>query len=235
MSTELTLVGVQKQIGKLGEHLVNEETLQQVVKLSEDPDYGEEFVELYHDSLNVLRNATNPNHQQYLNALKFYSLVLAENSLTNAYIKVFPERLAAREKKNPGEGYEAIHSEASRFNKSKLVNEIRNVAGISVKLIHRHILHEAIMNQAELMRTARSEMVRQKAGATLIAELRPDEEHQININVNDGATSAIDELRKAAERLAIAEHTSVRAGVPLRDIAHAKIIEGEAVEDSSDD
>ena len=235
MSTELTLVGVQKQIGKLGEHLVNQEALEQVVKLAEDPDYGEEFVELYHDSLNILRNATNPNHQQYLNAIKFYSLVLAENKLTDAYVKVFPERLAAREAKNPGKGYEAMHSEASRFNKSKLVNEIRSVASISVKLIYRHVLHEAILSQAELMRTARSEMVRQKAGATLIAELRPEEDHQINIKVEDGSASAIDELRKAAEKLAIAEHTSVKAGVPLRDIANAKIIEGEVVEDKSDD
>jgi hypothetical protein len=70
-------------------------------------------------------------------------------------------------------------------------------------------------------------MVRQKAGATLIAELKPTEDQTININVDDGSKSAIQELREATERLAAAERRSVDAGVPMRDIANSKIIEGE--------
>jgi len=70
-------------------------------------------------------------------------------------------------------------------------------------------------------------MVRQKAGATLIAELKPTEDQTININVDDGSKSAIQELREATERLAAAERRSVDVGVPMRDIANYKIIEGE--------
>lgn len=237
MSTELTLSAVQKQIGKLGEHLVNEQTLEEVKRLVDDPEYGEEFVDSYLTHLNIMRDFHTQDHRHYLNALKFFTLVESGNNLTNAYAKVFPERLAEREKNHPGKGYEKIRSEASRYNGTKMVNEIRRVAGISVKLIHRHLLHEAILQQADLMHNARSEMVRQKAGATLIAELRPDDEHQINIKVDDGSSSVIDELRKAAERLAAAERQSVSAGIPLRDIANSNIIEGESstVEDKDDD
>jgi hypothetical protein len=77
-------------------------------------------------------------------------------------------------------------------------------------------------------------MVRQKAGATLIAELKPTEDQTININVDDGSKSAIQELREATEKLASAERRSVDAGVPMRDIANSVIIEGE-IENSRDD
>ena len=125
-------------------------------------------------------------------------------------------------------------AEASRFNKTRLVNDVRRMSAIPIQLIHRHILHEAILSQAHLMRTSRSDMVRQKAGATLIAELKPTEDQTININVDDGSKSAIQELREATEKLASAERRSVDAGVPMRDIANSVIIEGD-FESSRDD
>lgn len=85
------------------------------------------------------------------------------------------------------------------------------------------------------MRTSRSDMVRQKAGATLISELKPTEDQTININVDDGSKSVIQELREATEKLAAAERRSVDAGVPMRDIANSNIIEAEFSSSSRDD
>ncbi len=227
MSTELTLDLVQQNLKPKQRLLITEETVQEIQKLAEDPDYGEEFLDSYLAHLNILKESVRNNHTQYLNAIKFFTLVEAGNSLTDAYIKVFPQRYADRNRKLPESerSKECMRSEASRYNNSMLVNEIRKVAAIPVQLIHRHLLHEAILETANLMRTARSEMVKQKAAQTLITELKPPEDTQIKIGVEDGATSVIEELQKATAALAASQHTAVQAGVPMKEIAESNIID----------
>jgi hypothetical protein len=224
---ELSLEVVSSQLSPKQRLLVNEETLEEINKLATDPDYGEEFLDSYLTHLNILKEAKNANHRQYLNAIKFFTLVEAGNSLTDAYIKVFPERFDARRKNHePGEDKKDImRSEASRFNRSVIVNEIRKVAMIPVQLIHRHLLHEAILEQAKLMKDARSEMVKQRAGATLIQELKPVEDATLNVKVDDQSGSAIKDLREAAIALAAREREAVLAGVPLSQIAESDIID----------
>ena len=121
---------------------------------------------------------------------------------------------------------------------TKMLSEIRRIATIPVQLIHRHLLHEAILVNAELMHNARSEMVQQKAADTLIRELKPTEDAVLDININDGTTSVIEELAKATRALAAEQHKSVLAGIPLKSISAAKllqkdeeIIEGQVVND----
>lgn len=236
MGTELTLDLVQSQLRPNQRLTISEETVQEIQKLAENPDYGEEFLSCYLDHLNIYKEGSKWSHTQYLNAIKFFSLVEAGNSLTDAYIKVFPDRYQDRKKNFPPEEQkkEIMRGEASRFNSSQLVNEIRKVAAIPVQLIHRHILHEAILEQANLMRSARSEMVRQKAAACLITELKPSEDTVLKLDVEDGASSVIDELRRATQELAAAQRKSVEAGIPLKQIAESKIytVDAEVVEDT---
>ena len=227
MRTELSLDLVQSQLKPRQKLLVSDETIQEIQKLAEDPDYGPEFLDCYVDHLNILKDNPRRNHEQYLHAIKFFSLVEANNSLTDAYIKVFPERFTARKRNHDDPDKSIMRGEASRYNSSQLVGEIRKIASIPVQLIHRHLLHAAILKTADLMENAQSEMVQQKAADTLIRELKPAEDHVISVQVDDGATSVIDELRKATERLAAAEHQSVMAGVPLKQIAESNIIDVE--------
>lgn len=241
---ELTLSTIQSQLTKTQKLLVGEETVNEINKLANDPEYGSEFLQSYLDHLNVLAEAPKNNHTQYLNAIKFFSLVEAGNSLTDAYVKVFPDRFKKREEGNsrstPDEVKQLMRGEASRYNASKLVNEIRKVATIPVHLIHRHLMHEAILETAKLMTGAKSEMVRQKAADTLIRELKPSEDTVLNIKVDDGSTSVIEELRRATQELAAEQHQAVLAGVPLKQIAASKIftpedaIEGEVIEVEDD-
>jgi hypothetical protein len=210
-------------------HMITEDTVQELEKLANDPDYGDEFLDSYKDHLNILSTNSKYTSRGYLSALKFFSLMEAGNKITNAYIKVFPERLKARIDR--GQGKKDIRGEASRYNATALVNEIRKVAGMPVQLIHRNLLHEAILAQGKLMRTAKSELVRQKAGEALIKELKPLEENVISIQVEDGAKSAIEQLRQATELLAIQESQSAKAGIPLKTIVEAKIIHKEIEED----
>jgi len=245
MSNELTLATIQSQLTKSQKLLVGEETVDEINKLAVDPEYGPEFLQSYLEHLNVLAEAPRNNHTQYLHAMKFFTLVEARNSLTDAYVKVFPDRMARREKGNPNctpeEVKALLRGEASRYNASKLLAEIRRVAMIPVHLIHRHLLHDAIMTTAELMLTAKSEMVKQKAADTLIRELKPAEDAVLQIKVDDGRTSVIEELARATQELAAEQHQAILAGVPIKSISSAKlftdheeVIEGEAVEIEDD-
>ena len=205
---------------------VSDETIAEINALAEDPDYGPEFLNTYMDCMNVLKeNSNRRQHSHYLEAVKFFSLVEAGHTLTDAYIKVFPSRFDAR-----GHGDKTnMRGEASRYNNTQMVNEIRKVATVPIRLIHRHLLHKAILKQADLMENANSEMVQQKAAECLIRELKDPDDTNINLTVDDGASSAIAAMHQAAKDLAAAQHRAAQSGVPLKDIAESKLtIDGEA-------
>lgn len=223
---------VMSQVPKNKKFLVTEKEIEEINKLSQDPNYGQEFIESYMDHLVLMKNNVKNNHQQYLSAVKFFTLVQGGNTLKNAYILTFPDRWEQRQK-NASDPDFIITTEASRFNKSKLVNDIREMSAIPIQLIYRHLLHEAVVETANIMRTARSEGVRQKAADTLIRELKPSEDQVLKIGVEDGTKSAIEELRQATERLVNAEKQSIDAGISVKHIAESRIIEGDYSEDES--
>jgi len=217
---------ITEQLGVKKGNLVTQDTVDELNKLAKDPDYGEEFLDSYISHFNILEKNSKWSTPKYMNAMKFFTLMEGGHNAVDAYVKTFPDRLANRVKR--GEGKKDMGGEASRFNASPLVNEIRKVAGIGVQLIHRNILHEAILKSADMLNDDTiSAAVRQKAAETLIRELKPSEDATINVNVNDGAIDAIAELRKATEALAIAEHRNLQAGVSIKAIGESKIIEAE--------
>jgi len=222
---KLDLKVLQSQLSAKQKHMIDENTVYELNKLAQNPDYGEEFLDVYRDHLNILSSNSKYTSRGYLCAVKFFSLVESGNSLTESYILVFPERLKARTDR--GQTKSAITGEASRYNATALVSEIRKVATTPVQLIFRHLLYESITNQAELMRNAKSEIVRQKAGETLIKELKPSDDNVISIQVEDGAKSAIASLREATEKLIIKEQQSIQAGVPIKTIIESKIVSKE--------
>lgn len=211
------------------------ETIEEINKLAQDPDYGEDFLECYMNHLNLMSGNVARSHDSYVRALKFFTLVESGHKLVDAYIKTFPERYQAKGENCDPDSEQAhkdmMRSEASRYNRTKIVNEIRKAATVPVQLIHRHVLHEAILEQAELMRNAKSEFVRQAAAACLIKELKPSEEHVVSVHVEDGTKSVIEDLRRVTEELAKVQREKVVNGsLNLKDVAEAIIITKE-VED----
>lgn len=220
----LQLEVLQAQLGKKGK-LITQDTVDELNKLVEDQDYGEQFLDQYISFFNVLDQNSQWSTPKYMNALKYFSLIESGHSQIDAYVKVFPERLEARYAR--GERKSDMGGEASRYNASQLVNEIRKVASVSVKLIHRHTFHDAIAVTARLMHDPMtSPAVRQKAAETLIRELKPDEKTEISIEIKND-TSAIDELRKATEALVLEQRRSIEAGMSVKYIAESQVVEAE--------
>lgn len=227
----LVLEVMQEQLGKKGQ-LVTQDTVDELNKLVEDPDYGEEFLDQYVSYFNVLDQNSAWSTPKYMNALKFFSLIESGHTAVDAYVKTFPDRLAARYAR--GESKLNMGGEASRYNSSALVNEIRKVASISVKLIHRHVLHQAIQTSTELMLTAKSEMVRQKAAETLMRELKPEEDSNVNIKIgmDDEAKSQQAKLVDHIGKLAISQREMLAAGLKIEDIQKLNIVREEDIIDA---
>ena len=224
----LSLEVLQDSLGKKKGNLINQDTVDELSRLVDDPDYGEEFVDAYKQYFNVLDKNGAWSTPKYMNAMKFFILIESDHSIVDAYVKVFPERLEARHAR--GESKRDIGGEASRYNASALVNEIRKVATIGIKLTHRFMLTDALDVTHKLMNDRNvSPAVRQKAAETLIRELKPDDKTEISIEIKNDV-SAIDELRKATEALVLEQRRSIEAGIAVKYIAESKIIEGELYE-----
>lgn len=228
MSQELTLSQIKAVLPHRQAKLITQDTLNEINKLAKDSDYGEDFIDLYRDHLNILVQDQRRNSDKYLQAIKFFYLIEGGLSLTDAYILVFPERYEARRASKRDFTKADMTSEGSRFNATKMVNDIRKAATVPIQLIHRHTLYEAIAVEADIMRNAKSELVRQKAAAHLIDALKPAEEQVLSIQVEDGSKSAIEELRLATSRLASAQFDRIHSGTPVKDIAESVVITIEA-------
>ena len=229
MGTSLSLVAVREMLPKSKQKKLTQEVLDEVVKLTEDPDYGEELAENYVNFIGALRENPRLSLAKYKAAIMFYTLVESGSALVHAYMQIFPERVEYRKRVYPETDVSVdLAHEASRYNRSTMVMEIRKLDTLSVKLIHRNLLHEAILKQATLMRTAKSELVRQKASETLMRELKPDEGTSIDINIGEGSTKVLQELRQATAALAQEQFMRISQGTPVKDIAASKIIQGES-------
>jgi len=216
---EVNLDLVQAQLGKKKQHLVTDETVSELNKLIADPDYGEEFLDSYMSYFNIMEKNNKWSMDNYMNAMKFFTLLEVGDSQVSAYAKVFPTRLQARLDRD--QTIEDMRGEASRYNASALVNEIRKVSAIPIQLIHRNLLHEAILKQADLMTNPRvSPAVQQKASETLIRELKPIEDSTVNIKVglDDEAKTQNRQLVDHIGKIALNQQKMLAAGMGIEEI-----------------
>jgi len=221
---------IQEQLGKKKGALVTQDTVDELNSLVEDPEYGEEFLDSYVSYFNVMEGNSAWSTPKYMKAMKFFTLIESGHHAVDAYVKVFPDRLQSRVDR--GQGKDDMGGEASRYNASALVNEIRKVASIPVQLIHRHLLHEAIMVQADLMLHAKSEMVQQKAAESLIKELKPMEDTtiQLKVGMDDETRNAQSQLVEHVGQIALNQQRMLASGMDIGEIQKLNIKRPEIVE-----
>lgn len=220
----ITLELLQNQLGNKRSHLITQNTVDEINSLIEDPDYGEVFVEQYISYFNIIEKDTVWSTPKYMNALKFFTLVESRHSLVDAYVKVFPERLQAR--LDRGERKSDMSGEASRYNTSQLVNEIKKVSAVPVQLIHRHLLHKAILKTATLMNDPSvSPAVQQKAAETLIRELKPAEDSNVNIKIglDEDSKQQQAKLVEHIGSIALNQQKMLAAGMSIEEIQRLNV------------
>jgi len=158
----------------------------------------------------------------YLNAVHYVSHKLMGSSNTQAYIKTFPAKYKKFLLNNTPE--KDIAAYASVYNKSKLVTLIFEQTLIPSHIINAPLYQEALNTQAELMRSARSEMVRTTAANSVLAHTKPPETQKIELDVGLKQNSAIDDLRKSTEELVKAQKELLASGATPKQIAASKLV-----------
>lgn len=169
----------------------------------------------------------------YLNAVVYVSWKLMGFSSKEAYQKTFPHRYSGLVAKGLSE--KDIAAYVGSYNGGKLVNKILEQAMIPTWILNQDMFQKAINAQAELMLTAKSEKVRSDAANSLLTHLKKPEKHQIEVDLGIKETSGMAELRNMLTNLAEKQKTLIGEGMPTRDIAHQKLIEGTMVDVTPED
>jgi len=192
-----------------------------VVNDTEDGDFREHYRNNVLGFTSVLREGRYKT-LDYVNAVKFVSFKLLGDGNTIAYSKTFPERYQRLVDK--GITGKNIASYSTAYNRGELVNKIMERTLVPVHILNMDVHQEAVNVQAELMRNAKSETVRQKAAECLIMQLKAPESAKIEIDVNYNNDS-IDELKATTRALALQQLKLIQSGVVTAEhIAHSDII-----------
>ena len=217
---DLTLVQLQASMPKKFRHNVTEDMVK-FINATE----GDEFRDIYKENLLGFSDVMQLGRYgmtEYLNAVKFVSYKLLGDSNTIAYAKVFPDRYQRLVDKNTP--MKTISSFSTTYNKGALVHKILERTLVPVHILNMDVHQEAINIQAELMRDAKSETVRQKAAECLIMQLKAPEAAKIEIDVNY-SNDSIDELRATTRALAQQQMKLIESGaVTAQTVAHSDII-----------
>ena len=158
----------------------------------------------------------------YVNAVKFVSLKLLGDKSSTAYSKVFPDRYQALVDKSTSPSQ--IASFADNYGKNSLITKIMEQTMVPTHILNAGVYQEAINVQAELMHTAKSELVRQKAAESLISNLTAPATAKIEIDIGY-SNDLVDELRATTKALAQQQLKMILNGQSsAKEIAHSEII-----------
>lgn len=158
----------------------------------------------------------------YVNAVKFVSLQLMGDTTSSAYGKVFPDRYNSLIMK--GTSTSQIASYADSYSKNSLIIKILEQTIIPTHILNAGVYQEAINTQADLMRNANSEMVKQKAAECLISNLKAPETAKVEIDVNY-SNDIVDDLRSTTRMLAKQQAELISSGMAnAKEVAHSTII-----------
>ena len=186
---------------------------------------GDEFRDVYKENLIGFASVIEGGRYKmadYINAVKFVSYKLIGDTNTIAYAKTFPDRYQRLVDKNTP--MKTISSFSTAYNKGDLVHRILERTLVPVHILNMDIHQEAINTQADLMRTAKSETVRQKAAECLIMQLKAPEASKIEVDVTY-SNSSIDDLRETTRALAQQQLKMIQSGaVTAEHVAHSDII-----------
>jgi len=158
----------------------------------------------------------------YINAIKFVSLKLMGDKSSTAYSKVFPDRYQNLIDKGSSASY--IASFADNYGKTGLITKIMEQTMVPTHILNAGIYQEAINTQADLMRTAKSELVRQKAAESLISNLTAPAAAKVEIDIGY-SNDIVEDLRNTTKALAQQQLRMIMNGqASAGEIAQSEII-----------
>lgn len=167
--------------------------------------------------------------RQYINAVRYVTFKLMNETNIAAYTKTFPARY--QEMINNGWSAKDINSTVSSYSKNSLVVKIFEQSIVPTWILNQDMHQKALNTQADLMVNARSEKVRCDAANSILTHLKRPEASKVELDVTVKEDDSITELRKTTLDLVAQQRKMIQAGIMnAEETARQKIIEGELIE-----
>ena len=161
--------------------------------------------------------------ESYVNAVRYIGFTMMGKKNEESYALTFPDKI--KDWTARGKTGKDISSAVCIFNKSKLVNLVREAALIPAHIYNADVFQEAVNEQAKLMRTANSEKVRSDAANSLMTHLKRPETTKLELDIGVKEDGAIAALRASTEALVAQQLTALKAGsVTAHDIAQEGLV-----------
>lgn len=211
---------------------VNQTLIDQINLTLSDPD----LYETYRDNLLSYGSVMAEGRfkiSQYLNAVKYVGYKIMGKTNIMSYSLTFPDKIQRYAANKVVD--KDIASYVTAYNKSKLVNLLMEQTMVPFWILNQDVRQKALNVQAELMIVARSEKVRTEAANSVLTHLKQPDDKGIALDITPAASNTIDLLRKSTQALVDQQRKLLEANeVTAKEVAHSKIIEGEA-EDVTDE
>ena len=213
----------------------------------------DEFIDMYNDALrdtdselvyvfkenfitySKVLESSKFSMEQYINAVRYVSFKLMGFTNRDSYKMTFPDRFDRLMTHYRTKGFDddfiwnyKISPHVVAYNKNAIVNQIMEQTIIPTHVLNQGMYQEALNTQAELMKSARSEMVRATAANSILTQLKPPETAKLEIDMKVTESDAIKDLRSITQELAAAQRLAIASGAKTSlEIAESKIIEAE--------
>ena len=191
---------LQVLVPKRQRHVITEEIHKKINDIAADPAHGDEFKEHMVTYAHILTDGKY-SIDEYTNAINFVTLMLLGNKNIDSYRKTFPARYKKLEDR--GLTRAEMASYVSVYKGGKLVTKILEQTMIPSYILNAPIYQEAINKTRDLMNSARSETVQQKAAETLINNLKAPEVAKLEVDIAVNRGEVVDDeeafMRKVAE------------------------------------
>ncbi len=161
-------------------------------------------------------------YKSYIRAVSFVTHMLLGDKARTAWTKAFPDKF--QRLVDMGKPNNVIAAHVNQYLKSGIVMKIMERTLPPVHVLNADLLQEAINVSAELMRSARSETVRQKSAATLIEHLKPPESLKVDLNVGV-SNDSLEDLRNITRGLAVEQRKMIESGgMTAGEVAEMEVI-----------
>lgn len=210
MSDKLTLSTFQEVLPKQFKGRATQEFVDKVNLIFDDPTERE----LYRDNLLSFASVLKEGKfklESYVDAVRYMSFKLRGDTNKAAYIKTFPDRY--QEHLNKGVSDKDISSYIAAYNKSILVNKVREQTLIPSHILNADMFQAALNKQYSIMNNEDASFkVQSDAANSILTHLKQPETSKLELEVTHKEGSAIDELRDAMRAFTEKQMHSIKSG-----------------------
>jgi len=201
------------------------------LELDQGPDFAEHYKQNFVSMSSVMKGGSY-SVKDYVNAVKFVSFKLLENTDIDAYQLTFPDRynrlmtkwLAERMNEEDIRG-QKISPYVTAYKKNDLVSKVTEQALVPSRILNAPMFQDALNVQASLMYTARSEQVRSQAAESVMKYTMSPEVQKIELEVGIKGQDEILALRTEMHRLAEQQRGTIQSGTNTSlEIAEQKLL-----------